>query len=189
MPAPASIQELSEANTKWGICGFVSAFAALHVEGKLVIGVPKEDLRGIFVYVIRKFLEGSLNDSLKTEIQTFTRTFPGFGSFTIEDFLKRSWNLNVNKDDFGIAMPPSGVIAFLNEYKLQGAREVNPPRADRGTIAILGLGTNDGSKYKGLKHWVYKCDGTNVYNWGKKQALASVMAIPNMGQVVYEIAF
>lgn len=189
MPAPASIQELSEANTQWGICGFVSAFAALRVEGKLVLGVPKEDLRGIFVYVIRKFLEGSLSDPVRAEIQEFTRTFKGFENFTIKDFLERSWNLNVDKDTFGIAMPPSAVVAFLKEYKLQGARQVNPPNPAGGNI-ILGLGTNDKTKYKGLKHWVYKCDAQSVYNWGAKTSLASVMAqYPELSQVVCQIAF
>ncbi len=186
MPAPASIQDLSEANTNWGICGFVAAFAAMNVEGK-VIGVPKEDLRGIFVSSIRKFLDNPSNKDLGKEIETFTRTFDGFGQFSLKDFLERSWNLNVKTDTFGIAMPPNGVIAFLQQHKLQGAREVNPPNPKSSNI-ILGLGKGDKTAYKGLKHWVFKFDETQVYNGGKKAKLSDVMAAKNW-QIVCHIAF
>src|SRR3974390_2606421 len=121
MPNTISLQEISEPNAAWGICGFVSSIGALCYEGRLTLKVPNNYLNSILIWAIREYLHHLLKDGspLVQKIETFTAGFTNaegkqpYESFTVRNFVERIWAVKAGNRSFGIAMPPDGVVDFL----------------------------------------------------------------------------
>jgi len=55
---------------------------------------------------------------------------------------------------------------------------------------ILGLGDKTKSdEWSGLRHWVYKKNDSEIYNWGKKETWSELLAHDANWHVVYQVAF
>ncbi len=192
---------ISQLNRGWGICGFASSLAALHQNG--VIGetidraVMNNQLKTRLLAEIKSYLvilQSENQSLLLDEITKFTRAFKGFEKFTIQGYIN---NVNgialsdpkLNDSQFSIAMPPSAVCDYLR--RVGGLRNVQliDQSAAKFDNVILGLGDGDQRRirWKGLGHWVYKKSNAVIYNWGKQENLAQLMAHNSKWKIVYQI--
>jgi hypothetical protein len=192
-PKPVTVENFSVPNVKWGVCGFASALAALWTDNKINTTLYQEDLKTRLLAEIKSYLrilQGEGSPYLLHSIQSFTQTFKGFEKFTIEGYIQDIDKIVsggvVAGHNYGIAMPAEAVIDYLKRTGMSKARmEPVDPRKSR---VILGFGTRDNTSwYRGLKHWVYKFSGTQVYNFGAPEQLSSVQA--QYPDIVYQIAF
>lgn len=195
-----NVLEISELNKGWGICGFASALGALYqnkaIGGAIDQAVSHNQLNTRLLAEIKSYLvmlQSENNNLLLDEIARFTRSFGGvYASFTIQAYINKISSIgsniaNVGKD-FSIAMPPNGVADFLR--RIGGVKAVlvggSCPELND---AILGLGDKTVSdQWKGLRHWVYKKGDSEIYNWGKKETRAQLLAHDANWQIVFQIA-
>jgi len=188
---------ITQLNIKWGICGFASSLAAMYSHGNIsgVVddAVSKGHLNTRLLAEIKTYLNILKSENkiiLLQEIRDFTRSFKGYGNFTIDNFILKINSVavdpvrNITKD-FSIAMPPNAVLDYLKRVGgFVHAREISPTAKQNNVI--LGLSSGKKSKpYKGLGHWVYKKTDNEIYNWGKQVALKDIL---KDFKIVYQIA-
>ena len=174
----ATIDDMGRANQGWGVCGFTSSFYAIYNlnqwKGGTIINANKafRVLAEIKTYLMMLKADGKT--ALLNEIETFTKTFPGFESFAIDDYI-RSINAAVLKTEseiikdkkFSIAMPPEGVADYLNRlWNCKVSVEVIGGGEGHGT-GIIGVSEGASSSYDGLKHYMYRRNGV-IYSWGRQ---------------------
>lgn len=172
--------DISKPNIKWGICGFAAALGGLHANKLLPTTVQKAHMKTRLLAEIKtylRFLQAD-NSPLLQEIQGFTRTFPGFETFSIVRYIQSIDNAVADiTPDFSIAMPPKAVVDYLRRmYDMKNARLISA--GEKRDNVILGFAKGKGIFGflfgRDLKHWVYKKNDSVVYNWGKVKTLAEV---------------
>ena len=199
----ATIESMSELNTRWGICGFVSALSALfqhspqkrQLELSSAAKIETRILAEIKVYLVT--LQADNRVDLLSMITTFTRSFGGqWATFDIKDYIARinaSPNVSpANLGDFSIAMPPDALVDYLRRMcEFKSARILNRTWSlFDPTELILGLSSDDMNMklHNHLAHWVYHLNG-KVYSWGQECGpVPSFLTSHKYSKVVYKIA-
>jgi hypothetical protein len=170
MPA---IDAMGKENAKHGICGFTSTLYAVHdsrpaLHEGLDRALDKETRRIRTMAEIKTFLEimrGTGKATVLADITELTRTFPGYGSWTIESYIEKIDNFDTG--DYSIAMPPESTMEYMRT-----AWDMRPVLTDQvipGDV-ILGL-TRTGApvnRWKNLAHYVYQSAAGRIYSWGKQ---------------------
>ena len=167
-----SMSDMGITNQYWGICGFTSTFYAMY-------GLHSDKLdntgnvRSRVIAEIKGYLQMLKADesALLGDIETFTKTFGGYESFTIDGYIKKI-NESVSKSDselksidFSIAMTPDAVADYIK-------------RAWGYTATVSKSGDGDGvigvcddpatmPMYDGLCHYMYR-KGGKIYSWGSE---------------------
>lgn len=199
-----NISALNVSGKLGGICGFASTLGALYTNGKLTQSgsdsVGKSDLNGRVLATIvtyLRILKSENNKLYLNEITSFTQCFPGYETFSIDEYIKKIESVADNpvnlKEDFSIAMPPNPVADFLRRNGLKAVM-VKGAKPELKANVIIGLGDKTKlDKWSGLKHWVYRNSDT-VYNYGEKCASGDLIAkmkqlFPGTDwEIVYQIA-
>ena len=198
------VTNISELNQKWGICGFASSLAALYESNKVIrttidTASSKGHLNTRLLAEIKTYLvilKSENKTHLLKDIENYTRSFPGYGTFSIDGFIKAInrvptmsslKNIHMTKD-FSIAMPPDAVLDYLRRIGgFKGAREI--PKNKKKDNVILGLsekGADPKTKpYKALGHWVFKRSDWVIYNWGEIVTLKDIF---KTFDIVFQIA-
>jgi hypothetical protein len=173
-------------NAKWGVCGFTTSMYAMYVMNPAarpwLINAPRaftvlSEIKGYL-----RLLQEFGGDQMIRDIETFTRTFKGFETFTVNwyiDYINRAGDKYMNQDTgeednkiygdakFSIGLHPEAVADYLK--RRCGYNSV-VATTDPGGDAFIGVQnvTQDNSSklYNGLCHWVYR-KGAKIYSWGK----------------------
>lgn len=91
--------------------------------------------------------------------------------------------------DFSIAMPPNAVADYLRRMGGVKAVLIGGSSSTLNNV-ILGLGDKTKSdEWSGLRHWVYKKNDSEIYNWGKKETWRELLTHDANWHVVYQVAF
>jgi hypothetical protein len=167
-------------NNRWGVCGFTSSLYALYENSPSLRAQLTESAKVStrVIAEIKSFLrqlEADGNAKMLTEIADFTRSFEGFGGFTIAEYIRQidavaAKGASYAKGDFSIALPPEAVVAYLRYIGFRNP-QVLPTGADLTgkNELVLGLADPTGklTQYGGLCHYVYQ-KGSTVYTWGRQ---------------------
>jgi len=209
-------------NVKHGICGTIAVLLALYYEKKFTPsteGITHTDLLKDMRASYSAFTQGTSGDTalpfivqelmgfltwvinithLANEILNFTRSFPGYETFTFYEYLTE-----INKapcsTKLSIALPPNAVLAYLAHKQIgvvyhRGVQNLTyVPTVDTSSNPyILGLssasfrGDTKPHPYNGLAHWVYMKDG-KIYSWGQK--FESLRALNSFCRAGFEICY
>ena len=174
------INAMGTLNNRWGVCGFTSSLYALY-ESSPSLRAELTDSAKVSTRVIAEIksflrqLEADGDALMLAEIATFTGTFPGFGGFTIAEYIRKinavaASGASYAQGDFSIAMPPEAVVAYLKYIGFRNARILAPTASLVGkTELVLGLADPDNKlvSYNGLAHYVYQ-KGAKIYTWGRQ---------------------
>jgi hypothetical protein len=195
-----SVLKISDLNRGWGICGFASALGALYqnnvITGTIDRAVARDELNTRLLAEIKSYLvilQSENHTLLLDEIRRFTRSFGGvYSNFDIQTYIERVNGIGKNlanvSRDFSIAMPPNAVADYLRRIGGLKAVLVGGPKPELNNV-ILGLGDKTKSdEWKGLRHWVYKKNDSEIYNWGAKETLSELMAHDPNWRIVYQVA-
>lgn len=144
--------------------------------------VRNQNLNTRLLSEIRTYIRILQSESspLLNDITSFTASFGGrHAKFTIGNFIKEidkivddKGKINTKRlnKDFAIAMPPDGVVDYLRRNGMSKSvkEEISKLNPVKNNV-ILGIGDKDKVKkpYKGLVHWVYRKNVSEIYNWGK----------------------
>jgi hypothetical protein len=185
-----TLDDMGLLNAGWGVCGFTSSFYAIYNlnqwKGGTIINANKafRVLAEIKTYLVTLQADGKT--ALLGEIETFTKTFPGFEGFKVDDYI-RSINAAVSKTEseiigdskFSIAMPPEGVADYLNRmWGCKVSVDIISGGDGRGN-GIIGVSEGASSSYDGLKHYKYRRNGV-IYSWGQQfSTVVQAMGGPN----------
>jgi len=155
---------------------------------------------------MRTYLRVLIGENNKTLLDDITKFTVSFGSvhttFTVGKLIKKIDDTLLDGDkyrtnpafkpDYAIGIPPDVVIDYLDRNGKKATKvELDCPSTLSNNV-ILGLGTlKKGAHHRGLKHWVYKKNSSEVYNWGKKYSEKLLMKDGTCAQLklVYEIQF
>ena len=110
--------------------------------------------------------------SSRTGRVTFTRTFAGYGAFTIGGFVTRLKSVYEKGAavDLSVAMSPDAVVAFLQDIGFANARcELDLRNVAQQRIVGLCEAPVPGAAnlYNNLKHWVYFANN-RIYSYGNQ---------------------
>jgi hypothetical protein len=179
--AMPKLKSLSAPNKDWGICGFVSVLAALYDSNpalkKKLKNITEADFSTRLLADIKTFLMMLKADSKKKamlkEIEAFTKKFEK--GFTLDGFIAQVNNaVDEIPDDLSLAMTPPALLEYLKtNWGITGTFHKGDP-GDKNNV-ILGFYDKAGDDDDHLKHWVYKKDADNTYNWGEKKKLDAVI--------------
>jgi hypothetical protein len=134
------------------------------------------DRRTRLMAEIKTFLvmmKAAENTTVLNEITELTRTFDGYGGWTIDALIKEINQMKA-AGDFSVAMPPEATMQYMRT-----AWEMRPALTDKdkpGDV-ILGLTRTGGPKnrWKNLAHYVYQNAAGRVFSWGEQfDSLADV---------------
>lgn len=177
-----NIAEISEVNTKWGICGFCSSLGALWCTDpdvqKKVTQITKKDFSTRLLADIKTFLmqyKAKGDKEMLKQLTEFNKNWDA--AFTIDGFIgKVNDSVKVIPKDLTLAMTPVALVDYLKlNWELKGNYSKGRP-ADTTKNVILGLyKKKDAHAYKELKHWVFMKDKNHVYNWGEEKNLADTL--------------
>lgn len=168
-------------NIDQGICGFTSVIYAVyancpHLHGSLDNASGHERTRLMaeiktFLVLLRAMGKQPMLD----EIQALTRSFSGYGTWTIDSFIKQ---INDSAQpittpapnvDFSIAMPPKPLMEYMRV-----CWDLNPVQEtalhEGGGNVILGLTCEDApvNAFGNLAHYVYKTPDGWIQSWGQE---------------------
>jgi hypothetical protein len=191
------ITDLSALNSGWGICGFSSSLGALYVNDPAIkktvdAAVKDGTLKYRMLAEIKTYLNllrsKNRNDLLK-EIENFTRTFPDFETFTINNYIATINEFaekepDVTNKKYSIAMPINGLVEYLKIVGNKTNAKATLTSTSTKDNVILGLY----DEHKTLKHWVYKKSNVEVYNWGQVTNLETILAKYNR-TILCEVSF
>ncbi|MBK1668272.1 hypothetical protein CKO28_09510 [Rhodovibrio sodomensis] len=180
------IDKIGELNQTWGICGFASALYALYQDtgdrsrrSQLARRVETDTnlLAEIKTFLVTLHAENQTG--LLNQIEQFTRSFPGFGQFTVNGYIAKVNSIGAAgigpvgdlKADakFSIALPPDAVAFYLKRMCDFPRARVEPHIGSRKSRLVVGVRKRGGktTPYGGLVHWMYQSGGT-VYSWGRQ---------------------
>jgi hypothetical protein len=197
-----TILNISELNKGWGICGFASSLGALYQNGffskTIDRAVSQNQLNTRLLAEIKTYLvilQAENKILLLNEIESFTKSFGGnFSNFTIKKYIEKINSIaasppNLKDERFSIAMPPNGVVDYLIRICNMKNPLLKECRYSASDNVILGLAdsTQTGGGWKGLRHWVYKKNNSEIFNWGKKETLSELLAHDANWRILYEI--
>ncbi len=199
-----SMLSIYELNRGWGICGFASALGVMYqrdgrLGGVIDAAATKNQLNTRLLAEIKSYLvmlQAEGNQLLLNEIVRFTQSFGGpYRNFSIDAYIAKVNSIGtspVNERDsgFSIAMPPNGVADYLRRVGGMKVVLVSGSSMSLNNV-ILGLGdkTKAGGEWKGLRHWVFKKNNSEIYNWGRKETHAQLMGHNANWQVVFQVAY
>lgn len=160
-------------NAQHGICGFTSTLYALYMDRpnlqqQLEGALGPATRRTRMMAEIKTFLQmmkAGGKGSVLRDITELTRTFPGFGGWTVDSYIEE-----INKigpGGYSIAMPPESTMEYMRT-----AWDMRPVLTDQvlpGDV-ILGLARTGGpvNRWKNLAHYVYQSADGRIYSWGEQ---------------------
>ncbi len=175
-----SLNHMGYMNTQAGVCGFSSCLYAVYNNSPGgdygTDGLDDFAMSQVsFGQMIADYLDEvrRCNRALANSIEDFTRAFPGFGAFSVDDYIATGGAREGN--ELSVAMPPSGVVDFLKRRCAFGNARVLPRYSFTPSECIIGIkfpGTKQPrrskqNRHRGLEHWVYKKNQT-IYSWGNQ---------------------
>ncbi|HWT08136.1 MAG TPA: hypothetical protein VN329_03165 [Roseomonas sp.] len=176
---------------RWGICGFVSVLNALHEDKKLEEFGRELSLAEIHarltaeVITFLKITEQT-RPELAAEIIRFSKALGGTADSIAElcgimkDLVLALDGMDclpTGKRGVAVAMPPEGIVAYLEDIGLPSKLDCGPYRLDTGVMAslrncVVGVGRQEApDDYGHLKHWVYVNAQGHLLNWAKRTDL------------------
>ncbi len=180
-----TMKTMGETNAGWGICGFTSSLYAMYDMNPgaraMLINAPQA---WSVLYEIEEYLELLTRQNearLLGLIEGFTKTFSGFGDFTVSGYLKYirdNWNTYATKNSgdmnaavqsdskFSIAMPPDVVVDYLKRMWKVDAQARFTSAASDGIIGVKDVSDKSMWMYDGLRHYLYQKNG-KIYSWGE----------------------
>lgn len=200
------LTDMGTQNAHWGICGFTSSLYALHEHSQsrkkeLASGgrTGSRVLAEIKSYL--RMLQAEDRSDILDSIETFTRSFKGFESFTVDNYIAHINEVPglfaggdeaavveaLEKDKkFSIAMPPSAVVDYLQRVCDFGKAALVGPNSGKNEL-ILGVKKpgRPGNMHNGLAHYLYALKGT-IHSWGNEYT--SVKDANASYTVCYEIS-
>lgn len=182
-PSKSVNVHLGVMNAGWGVCGFTSAFHAMHLADRGTRAWLINATQAYSVlYEIRDYLESITGTKLQTDITEFTKSLGGedFKNFSFKNYIEKIDSASAAlkqsddiKDDpeFGIAMPPHAIKDYIErawKRKAECIEFVTPGRGDNATRAIVGVSKewSSGKPYHGLCHYLFRGDN-KFYSWGE----------------------
>jgi hypothetical protein len=171
----AGIDDMGVENATHGICGFTSTLYALYMnrpnlQSRLGSALDAATRRTRMMAEIKTFLQmmkAAGNDAVRSQITELTRTFPGYGTWSVDSYIEGINKLGVG--DYSIAMPPEATMEYM-----RAVWDMRPALADtvRPGDVILGLTRTGGpqNRWKNLAHYVYQSAGGTIYSWGEQFA-------------------
>ena len=181
----STMESMGEMNSGWGICGFTSCLYAMYdtnpAARRCLAAAPQA---WSVLYEIEEYLETLKQQGgtqLIGQIEAFTRTFNGFSSFTVDNYIKyirENWNkyattnsgdMNaaIKKDSkFSIGMPPDAVVDYLKRMWKVDATSQSTGSSSDGIVGVKDVSDKTMVLYDGLRHYLYQKNG-KIYSWGK----------------------
>lgn len=160
-------------NATQGICGFTSTLYAVYMnrpqlQNRLDGALDSATRSTRLMAEIKTFLQmmkANGNDAILSQITELTKTFPGFGGWTVDSCIAAINTLVVG--NYSIAMPPEATMEYM-----RSAWEMRPVMTDNvlpGDV-ILGLTRTGGpvNRWKNLAHYVYQSAAGRIYSWGEQ---------------------
>lgn len=185
--------ETSSEQWQWGVCGFVSVLSALQDQKVIDLGhyeANSTEHRDLVISLVKDFLRQLQQEKpcIAKDVEAFTQTFGGdFKKQTLQGFLQHEHGCAPASDaKIGIALTPDAVVEFLHYIK-RAAGRLDSPTGGTGGPCIIGLGTQDNTRWKGLRHWVFYKSDAEVYTWGQKHKLADLVPGRYTG-ILYKVA-
>jgi hypothetical protein len=198
------IDKIGTLNQPWGVCGFVSALYALYQDtgsgSRRTRLATRAETDTNLLAEIKTFLvtlQAENQREILDQIETFTRSFPGFGSFTVSGYVAKVNSIgaagmglvgDLKADEkFSIALTPDAVALYLRRMCGFPRARVERNVGSGKSPLIIGVRTRGGPSrpYNGLVHWMYQSGGT-VYSWGRQ--FTSVSAANSDYVVCYEVS-
>jgi len=169
--------DITEPNNDWGMCGFMSVLTALYEQNRLPGPVMKGHMKTRLLAEVKSYLL-ELEDRNAALFKEIDRFQAKFGAVPLKTFIEnvRSMGSQHLGDDPNsyvgknatVAMTVEGLLDYLNSWCKVPAKTT--PKTDHYP-GIIGL-TNDAGD---LRHWVYRYDKDNIFNYGKQTTLNSVL--------------
>ncbi|ROR94955.1 hypothetical protein EDC56_3770 [Sinobacterium caligoides] len=187
-----------------GVCGFVSVIHGILLSkngGDALDGLSKDELQYNLGLSVVSFLKyAKQNKELADDMVNFTQTFGGVHANKTIDILIRECQVALSaitgkgstdkakatEAGWGIAMSKGALMAYIKWIGAQ-AVEVKHHSTDwsqenlsRYKNSVCGVGTfaDKGTKYLGLRHWVYINEDGYMYNWGGQTEMAETEEAP-----------
>ncbi|NRR32532.1 hypothetical protein HSX11_20395 [Oxalobacteraceae bacterium] len=167
------IDDMGIVNDTQGICGFTSTLYAVYMsrpnlQRKLdrALDASMRDTR--MMAEIKTFLvmmKAAGNQTVLDEIAELTKTFPGYGAWSVDWYIGEINKLAVG--NFSIAMPPDATMEYMRT-----AWDLRPTlvTSEQPGDAILGL-TRTGApvnRWNNLAHFVFRSAAGKIYSWGEQ---------------------
>ena len=167
------IDDMGIENATQGICGFTSTLYAVHMnrprlrarlEGALQTGTRSTRLMAeIKTFLVMMKADGK--QGILDQITELTRSFPGYGAWTVEAYIE---GINNQNPAYSIAMPPEATMEYMRT-----CWEMKPyltTRSDLPGDVILGLSRTGGprNRWNNLAHYVYQAADSRIYSWGEQ---------------------
>jgi len=181
----STMKSMGVTNAGWGVCGFTSCLYAMYemnpAARAMLINAPQA---WCVVYEIEEYLETlsrAGESRLLSLIEGFTRSFNGYGDFTVNNYIKyirTSWDkyATVNSKDlnkkiiddakFSIGMPPEVVVDYLKRMWKRDAKFQFTSSTEDGIVGVKDPADKDMWMYDGLRHYLYQKNG-KIYSWGE----------------------
>lgn len=175
----SGIDAMGIENDTQGICGFTSTLYAVYsnrpeLKGYLDKALAPKDRALRMMAEIKTFLvmmEAEGKDKIRTDIEALTRSFAGYGSWTLESYIESINAMGVPGSqpvaNYSIAMPPEGTMEYMRTaWGMRPSLVQNLVSGD----AILGLTRTGGPRnaWKNLAHYVYQGANGVIYSWGEQ---------------------
>lgn len=167
------IDDMGIENATQGICGFTSTLYAVYMNrpqlrNRLEDALDQATRSTRLMAEIKTFLQmmkADGNDKILGQITALTRTFPGYGGWSVDWYIKEINKLGVG--NFSIAMPPEATMEYMRTA--WDMRPVLTSKVIPGDV-ILGLTRTGGprNRWKNLAHYVYQSAAGRIYSWGEQ---------------------
>lgn len=173
-----ALDDVGILNARWGICGFTSSLYAVYNNKpgsdaeSAAFKKPSAVLAEIKRYL--EALKTAGRQTLLDDIETFTKSFPGFEHFSMANYLNQLGSvlmphIILNQENFSIGMPPHAVVDYLQRMCGFPQAELMAAGGDAKPEKIIGVfrTSSPPRPYGGLAHYFYYKNGT-WYSWGKQ---------------------